>query len=220
MLRVHTIATLFANAYLIEGERGLVLVDTGPGQCEGAILRRMRALGCDDLQLIVVTHAHIDHCGSAQALHRLTGAPVAVHRADGPALASGQMEAALGRRWQGRLMAAGISRLPPRMRAAPVEPDILLEDGDRLDAYGLDGWVLHTPGHTSGSLCVIAEDGVVFVGDLVTVSPLPRVQRLLASDWSLVASSLARLKALRPERVYCGHGWRPLDGAELQHLRA
>jgi hydroxyacylglutathione hydrolase len=220
-LQIHSIPMGMARAYLIENGEGLVLVDAGLPRYEQSVLRRMRALGLDDLRLIFITHAHLDHYGSAAALRRLTGAPIAVHRADGDAMARGEVpiRSARGR---GRLLLALLPLLEPLLRPEPTPPDILLEDGDDLRAYGLDATVLHTPGHTPGSSCLIVnvnvEGQIAFAGDLLSTTGRPHVQRFFADDWSLILASLARLQALRPEWVYAGHGRRPLSGETLQCL--
>ena len=89
-LQVHDISMGMVQAYLIQSEAGLVLVDAGMPRYERRVMRRMQALGRDDLRLIFITHAHLDHYGSAAALRRLTGAPVAIHRADADAMSRGE----------------------------------------------------------------------------------------------------------------------------------
>jgi len=216
-LQVHSVPLGMARAYLIEGQAGLVLVDAGSPRREQSVLRQMQALGRDDLRLIYVTHAHLDHYGSAAALRRLTGAPIAVHRADSDAMARG--ETSLGSvRGRGRWVQALLSLLEPHLRPEPTPADLLLDDGDDLRAYGLDAAVLHTPGHTPGSSCLLVEGRFAFVGDLLSATGRPHVQRFFADDWSLIPDSLARLQALRPEWVYPGHGRRPLSGQTLQRL--
>jgi len=108
-LQVHNIPMGIAPARLIESDASLVLVDAGLPRYEHRVLRRMRALGLDDPRLIFVTHAHLDHYGSAAALRRLTGAPIAIHRADGDTMARG--DTPLGSvRGRGRLMWALLGR--------------------------------------------------------------------------------------------------------------
>lgn len=218
-LRIHGLALGMARAYLIESDAGLVLVDAGLPHYERSVLRRMRALGRDDLRLIFITHAHLDHYGSAAALRRVTGAPIAVHHADGDAMARGETPVK-SVRGQGLLLWALKFLLGPLLRPEPTRPDILLDDGSDLQAYGLDAVTLHTPGHTSGSSCLIVEGRIGFAGDLLSTSIWPRVQNCFATDWSLIPGSLARLQAIGPEWVYAGHGRRPLSGEGLQRLRA
>ena len=215
--RVHSIPVRMARAYLIESEAGLVLVDTGAPHSEQRVLQKMRALGRDDLRLIFITHAHLDHYGSAAALRRLTGAPIAVHRADGEAMGRG--ETPLGSvRGRGRLGQALLPLLEPWARPEPTKADHLFDDGDDLRAYGLEAVVVHTPGHTPGSSCLFVEGRLAFVGDLVSETGRPHVQRFYADDWKLIPASLARLQALRPERVFAGHGRSPFRREGLQDL--
>lgn len=216
--KIHPLPLRMSVAYLVEGPDGLALVDAGMPGDERRILGQMAALGRDDLRLIYITHAHLDHYGSAAALRRATGAPIAVHRADGPAMAEGQTILGTAR-GIGRLIAL---TMPLAHRFFPVEAapaDILLEDGDRLDEYGLPGEALHTPGHTLGSTSLILDGGLAFSGDLVTTTGRPHVQRSFAQDWSLIPTSVARLQAARPDWVYPGHGRQPLSGHGLQQLQ-
>ncbi len=78
--------------------------------------------------------------------------------------------------------------------------------------------ILHTPGHTPGSSCLIVEGRIAFAGDIVSSLGEPHVHLSFADDWAQMPRSLARLQALQPELVYPGHGPRPLSGAELQLL--
>ena len=215
--RIHVVPMGLSMAYLVENEAGLVLVDAGCPHYERRVLERMRSLGHASLRLIFVTHAHLDHYGSAAALRRLTGAPIAIHRADGDAMARGEtpIGSVRGRGWVGRAL---LHLFEPYLGMEPTPPDLLLDDGDDVRPYGLDAWVLHTPGHTAGSSCLIVEDRVAFVGDLLSTSVRPHAQRLYANDWSLIPRSLDRLQAVGPEWVYSGHGRRPVSGDALQRL--
>jgi glyoxylase-like metal-dependent hydrolase (beta-lactamase superfamily II) len=142
-----------------------------------------------------------------------------VHHADGDAMARGETPVK-SVRGQGRLMWALKSLLDPILRPEPTPPDLLLDDGSNLHAYGLDAIALHTPGHTPGSSCLVVKGRIAFAGDLLSTSIWPRVQNCFATNWSLIPKSLARLKALRPKLVYAGHGRRPLSGEGLQGLKS
>jgi glyoxylase-like metal-dependent hydrolase (beta-lactamase superfamily II) len=216
-LRVHIITMGIAPAYLVESDTGLVLVDAGLPGYERRVLWRMQRLGRDDLRLIYITHAHLDHYGSAAALRRLTGAPIAVHRVDADVMACGASPVG-ATRGRGRVLWPILRQFERLLPHEPTPPDVLLNDGDNLRAYGLDAVAVHTPGHTPGSTCLVVEGRLAFVGDLLANSILPRVQCSYAHDWSLIPQSLARVQALDPEWVYPGHG-RPLSGEALQRMR-
>jgi hydroxyacylglutathione hydrolase len=220
-LQVHPIFTPMATTYLVESESGLVLIDAGLPGHERHVLRRMQRLGRDDLRLIFITHAHLDHYGSAATLKRLTNAVIAIHRADGKTMAQGETPIRSARR-RGRLVLPFMPLIEAIVRLEPTPPDILLDDGDNLRDRGIDlgfdAVVLHTPGHTPGSSCLIIDGRLAFVGDLISTAPRTTVQKFFADDWSLIPESLARLQALKPEWVYSGHGYRPLSGEKLQRL--
>lgn len=93
-------------------------------------------------------------------------------------------------------------------------------DGDTLGGLGVSVSVLHTPGHTDGSACLIVDGGLAFVGDLLSGLLRPRLQHVFAVDWSQLPHSLKRLQAVRPEWVYTGHRRRPVSGAVVQALAA
>ncbi len=216
-LTIHTIPMRMSIAYLIESDAGLVLVDAGLRGEEKKVLERMRALDRGDLRLIFITHAHLDHYGSAGALRRITGAPIAVHHQDEEAMALGETLLGTARN-MGRAVAAILPFVHPLLRPEPVQADIILEGDDHLGIFGLDAVALHTPGHTAGSSCLLVEDQLAFTGDLVTNTAGPQLQRFFAQDWSQLSKSLAKLQAKAPARVYPGHGRNPLTASELQSI--
>lgn len=217
MLRVHTVHLHMSLAYLVEYRDLLVLVDAGMRGEEDRIMAAISRLNRQDLDLIYITHGHLDHYGSAAAVRRMTGAPIAIHRADAPAMAGG--ETRLGQpRGVGRILAALLPLAQPWLRPEPAQADILLDDDQSLDGLGMNARALYTPGHTVGSTCLVMEDRVAFSGDLVTTTGSPHVQRAFAEDWAQIPISVARLQEVEPEVVYPGHGRRPLNGEALQAL--
>jgi glyoxylase-like metal-dependent hydrolase (beta-lactamase superfamily II) len=226
-IKIHPLLLRMSCAYLLEGDAGLFLVDTGPPGSHKAILNAIRRTG-KELKLIFISHAHFDHYGSAAAIRTETGAKIAVHRADARAMALGRTLIRSGRgrgRWT--MPFVPLLRIMERRLATP--PNVEFQDGDRLDPYGLPACVLHTPGHTPGSSCLIVEQiaprvgdpaGLVaFVGDLVVSGRQPHLQNLYADDWMQMADSLARVQALHPHTVYSGHGIHPIDGDVFLRLR-
>lgn len=216
-VKIHTIRNWMAPAYLIEYARGLVLVDTGGPGAGHRLLRAVQALGRGELRLIFITHAHLDHYGSAAAMRSLTGAPLAIHPSDAAAMQRGQMVIGSAR-GRGLLLERFMPAIQPFFRLTPTNPDMLLEDGEELSNFGLQATVLHTPGHTAGSCCLLVEGRFVFAGDLVSNTGRPHFQRYYAQDWAKLAQSLKQLQDLRPEWVYPGHGFQPVSGQALQKL--
>jgi len=215
--RVHSIKAGLSWCHLITSGSGGIIVDAGsPGKVD-VISRALESTG-EPLRLILITHAHMDHYGGAAELRRRSGAPVAIHRYDAAPMARGETPVGSVRLW-GHLVKLALPLVERILRPEPTVADVLLDDGDRLEAYGIDGRIIHTPGHTRGSISVVLGDGTVFVSDLASSMGFPHAQMLYAQDWGTLRESLRRVQAVRPKRVFTGHGGSPIDGAVFRQLR-
>lgn len=147
-----------SNSYLIQGDE-VILIDTGmPGNSGKIIDYLKKTLKHDphDIKTIVITHYHFDHVGSLDRLKKITGAQVAVHRADADYVSDKKTQEGPA------FLRIMIKLLKLTYRTKPVEADILLDDGDQIGDYQ----VIHTPGHTPGSICLYnPKNKVIFVGD-------------------------------------------------------
>jgi glyoxylase-like metal-dependent hydrolase (beta-lactamase superfamily II) len=216
---VHPIPLGHANAFLIRGTRP-VLVDTGlPGNAP-KILAALQEEGYKpwDLALIIITHVHTDHFGSAAALAGATGAPVLVHSGEADALTTGTTLPAMPASLLGRMLALMIGKHAPAPDLA-IKPVIRIDAPYRLDAFGIDGKVVPTPGHTRGSLSVQLATGEVIIGDLVMgmlPAHKPRLP-LFAEDMDAAKKSIRTILDARPTVIYTGHGG-PFTRDQLEAL--
>jgi len=167
---VHVVPMGMANAFLIEGDDGLTLIDAGfPGR-EAAVFQAIRALGRspDQLEHLIFTHGHPDHIGSAAAIVRETSAKTYIHPHDIPMAESGgpfqPMRPAPG------LLGQVLCRLffDPDQRTEPVTIDQPLSNGEILPiAGGIE--VIHTPGHCAGHVALLWRSRrTLFAGDVCT----------------------------------------------------
>jgi len=190
-----------ANAYLAETSDGLLVVDTGmPGNAE-KIVEFVRGLGNEptDVRTIAITHSDPDHVGSVGRLKALTGATVAIHADDAPVLAG----TASGKRPKG-LLGVAFAMLAPMMRGDQVEADVLLGDGDSVSGFR----VLHTPGHTRGSI-TLYRDGIVFSGDALLSDSEGNARppsKALSADYPRALQSADKVLALGYDVLLTGHG--------------
>lgn len=215
-MNVHSLFTGVANAYIVETGSGVVLVDAGMPHQARRIMRKLRELGHvpRDVRLIYLTHGHIDHAGSAAALKRLTGAPVALHALDVPLVATPDLKIPPGRSGVVDALGRFVVRFGWVMPLETFAPDICVEDGQSLQEYGVAARAIHTPGHTAGSTTLAFEDGTVFVGDAIL--NLVRVSFPLWWDNPAAAgASACKIQALEPRICYSGHG-RAFDLAQLK----
>ncbi len=216
-LQIHRLDLGVSNAYLLETERGLVLVDAGLPLSAEPILARMAQIGRADLRLIFITHAHVDHYGSAAALRRATGAPIAVHRADADDMAAGRTRLGVVRDWA--WTQATLPLVEPLLRVEPAQADLVLDEGELPAGLGITAQVIHTPGHTPGSCTLLVEGGYAFVGDLISTNGRAHIQQAYAQNWGQIAASLEKLRRLQPRYLFPGHGPTPVTGDMLAEMK-
>lgn len=184
------VGPLQCNCYLVGDAvtREAIVID--PGDSAEAILAAVEAHG---LQLVasVATHAHFDHLLAAEEIRQRTGVPLYLHRADLPMLDLFQ---------QTGLMFLGYDLGPP------PEIDRRLDDGDELTAGSLRLEVLHTPGHSPGSISLLAPDEAVFSGDTLFFASVGRTDLPGGDPDQELASIRTRLFPLGDLAVYPGHG--------------
>jgi glyoxylase-like metal-dependent hydrolase (beta-lactamase superfamily II) len=196
------------NAYIVKQD-GVVLIDTCIPGSEHAILSSLKAAGIEqqEVRLILVTHGHGDHAGSAARLQEMTGAPVAVHENDVRMLQTGT---------QGQLIPTGlIGRIAPLFLGSvnkttfpAVNPAIVIKGTMDLAPYGVVGTVIPTPGHTLGSVSVVLRNGDVFSGDLI-IPQIPSGKPSLpfwADNPVDVYMCVRTLLAYNPQTFHLGHG--------------
>lgn len=211
-----------ANVYIVKGEKKTVVVDTGQAGKAEAIVAALKKLGVapQDVSLILLTHAHIDHAGSAAALQKLTGAPLAVHAADSEMLQRGHNGVMQPLGFEARLLYNFISVPFPKSKA-----DLFVDENTDLSAFGIRGRILHTPGHSAGSISVLLDDGSAIAGDLLRGGFLggaafwhiPRYPYFLynVADKAEVRASVRKLLDAGAQRFYVGHGG-PMSRAAVE----
>lgn len=166
------------NCYLLwqDGQDSCLVID--PGYEPETVLRQADRLG-KKIEAILLTHGHFDHVGGVRQLAADTDCSVYLCQQD--------------------------LSMPQQMTAGPLYYTHTYREGDTLTLAGISLQVLHTPGHTPGSVCLLAEDAL-FSGDTLFEGSCGRTD-LPGGDTATILSSLARLRQLPGDyRVYPGHG--------------
>lgn len=194
-IQKYSVGVWGTNCYFLLDESGegggncCAVVD--PGDDGDAILRRLssQALHCD---AILLTHGHFDHMMALEQLRQATGAPVYIHEDDADLMTDDDLNAAK--------LLAGVS-------CSPRPADILLHDGDTVKIGGESVCVMHTPGHTRGSVCYfVGGDGDILTGDTLFRDSIGRYD-LPGGDFMTLLHSLGALASLEGEhKIYPGHG--------------
>jgi hydroxyacylglutathione hydrolase len=216
-VQVVRVDLVYAQAYLLRGSGGAVLVDTGLPGASARILGVARRAGIqpDDIDLIVLTHTHVDHAGAAAELARRTGAPVAVAAPGHGLLARGRGAPVVPHTSLGRV----IAWVGKDHRVPAHDAEIVVRERLDLAPWGIDGFVMATPGHTACSQAVIVPGQVAVVGDLlVGPSSGPQIPNLRELP-ERVQPSIEAVLAYEPAQLMLGHV-RPVELAQAQGVRA
>ena len=179
MLKIHRLALgLYqTNCYLIHDEASKSCCVIDPGYEAPAILREADHLGLE-VEAILLTHGHFDHVGAVKDMVAETDCDVYICEAD--------------------------LSLPPMFTNGKLYYTHTYGEGDVLHLAGLAISVLHTPGHTPGSVCLVCEN-MMFSGDTLFEGACGRTD--IGGSWPQIQSSLARLAGLNTDYiVYPGHG--------------
>ncbi|MGD2044087.1 MAG: MBL fold metallo-hydrolase [Acidimicrobiia bacterium] len=202
---VHLVGSGYVNAFMVDGDQGVVLIDTGLPKKEGLVTKALAAIGrgVDDVVAIVLTHSHADHTGSAAALKALTGARVIASPVDTPAI-QGEEPIPVPPMLAGPVSFLG--KLVPKPTPVTVD-DMVAED----DQVGLpdDFSAIDTPGHTPGHTSYLLErsGGVLFVGDAAAADKTGEVTRGFpnARGGSVIDTSIRHLATFDFEVAVFGH---------------
>ena len=180
MMKLHTLAlgAYETNCYILwaDGSKECIVID--PGYEPERVMGAVKSLE-KELRAILLTHGHFDHVGGVREIFSQTDCDIYLCPAD--------------------------CAMPEQMTAGPLCYTNSYQDGDILNLAGLTLRVLHTPGHTPGSVCLLCDDSL-FAGDTLFAGSCGRTD-LPGGSWTELQASLSRLKSLEAEyTVYPGHG--------------
>ena len=190
MLKITTFAPgmVYANCYIVkDGQSGDAFV-VDPGAYNKRLEAVLKQEGIEKLRYILLTHGHFDHISGVKELKENFGGEIVIHREDAECLYD-----------KSKSLASKF--LFPQH---DVTADVLVKDGDRLSFGGGEIEVIHTPGHTRGSVCYVTQD-IMLSGDTLFRSSIGRTD-FPGGSIEEMKESLKRLAALeRNYTVYPGH---------------
>ena len=191
-MKIHELNYSNTNTYLIEGDSGMLLFDTGWAGTFPTFCKAMGelAIPVQEIRYILISHFHPDHMGIAQEIAD-QGAVILAAELQRPFIHS----------------ADGVFEKEKRAGYVPIRDDEVrffpIDEGRSiLKEIGIDGQILYTPGHSDDSISLCLDEGAVFVGDL---NPLYELELHKGSE---IERSWKRLLGLRPKIVYYGHAKR------------
>lgn len=178
-----------ANAYLIDGGEKLVLLDSGGGYNPAALTAEMHKHGFtpERLDMIINTHCHFDHTGGNRRLREMGGCKTAIHYTEAEAIEK-NTELTVAKLYE--------HNLEPCPVDVPLQGNEVIE----LGRYRLE--LIHTPGHSPGSICILLRQGekkILFVGDALSLLGLP------GESVETITASLHKLRSIKADVILSGH---------------
>jgi glyoxylase-like metal-dependent hydrolase (beta-lactamase superfamily II) len=197
IIRPVVVGPLQVNCYVIADKQTAQAIVVDPGD-EPDRIGEIIEKNALEVTAIVCTHGHFDHVGAVAELKKMTGAPVMLHREDFSLYDSASTA--------GSMWGFQIDPQPT--------PDVWLKEADVIRCGGIALSVMHTPGHSPGSVCLYGH-GVLFSGDTLFAGSVGRTD-LPGGDYAMLKQSFRRLMALPVEtNVFTGHGENSTIGREL-----
>ncbi len=194
-----------ANCYILSTNTGFILIDTGPSSKRTSLENKLENAGCKpgNLKLIVITHGDADHTGNALYLRQKYDTPIAMHPDDTGMVQKGDMSFNRNVNFMVKILFS----LPfiKLNKSDRFKADVDVDEGYDLSDYGLNARIIHIPGHSSGSIGILTEEGDFYCGDLLINTNKP-VLNSITADKDAANSSVKKLKKLDINMVYPGHG--------------
>jgi hydroxyacylglutathione hydrolase len=205
------------NSYLVSHSKGLILVDCGFYKHSDQLIQNIRSLEIHErtIDYLLLTHTHFDHCQSAAGISKKINAQIIVHSAEAYNLITGNSPLPNGVSFLPKLIVAAANKLfPGKSKIPAVEPNILVQS--RTTLFGTDSLqIIHTPGHSTGSISLLVDDEIAICGDAAFGVFPNRAMPLFADDIDDLSESWGTLLETNCQLFLPGHG-RPISRKTLE----
>ena len=185
------------NCFLISYQNKYLLVDTGRENKWEKLSRELDKLGVNSNSLngVILTHSHFDHAENAANIKKKFNKSIIIHRREADYLRRGENPVIQGTTFFTKFLTEGLSQklLTRYCRYKPADCDVIIEDRYDLNHLGFNGYLIHTPGHSPGSISVIIEKEIALVGDAMFGVFKGSVFPPFAADSGLMVRSWERL---------------------------
>jgi len=164
--RIVRVLTGRSNVFLLTNGKKNILIDTSPEFMRKLLQKRLNKLNINHIDYLILTHSHFDHANNAAWIKEKFNALVIIHREEASFLTSGEMTIPGGTNFITRMMVHLLAKsLSDAFKCSPCEYDLLVDDQFDLSNIGFNAFILHTPGHSPGSVSVVVDNELAVVGD-------------------------------------------------------
>lgn len=155
-----------SNVFLLTNGEKNILIDTSPKFIWNKLERRLKSLEVDIIDYLILTHTHYDHAENSRKIKERYNAQIIVHKDEAAFLTSGENILPNGTNPVTKLIIRLFGeRFLSKFSYEPCEYDLLVDTTFDLRDFGFNAYIIHTPGHTTGSMSIIIDDHVAIVGD-------------------------------------------------------
>ena len=155
-----------SNVFLLSNGKSNILIDTSVARLWARLQKQLSRLNIDTIDYLILTHAHFDHAANTKRVKEKYNSKVVIQCLEEGYLSRGENNLPNGTTMLTKIIVRLIgNRLINRLRYEPCVPDILVDTEYSLEEFGFNAYLMHTPGHTIGSMSLIIDDEIAIVGD-------------------------------------------------------
>lgn len=155
-----------SNVFLLTNGSKNILIDTSPQRLWNKLEKNLTFLNIKHIDYLILTHSHFDHAGNARKIREKYKASVIIHRDEADYLSAGGFTIPKGTNLFSKVIVYLLAnKLTPRPGYEPCQYDISIDTKFDLNYFGFNAYILHTPGHSPGSVSVIVDDEIAVAGD-------------------------------------------------------
>jgi hydroxyacylglutathione hydrolase len=197
-----------SNVFLLSDKGKNILIDTSPKFMWNRLQNRLSQLKIDKIDYLILTHTHFDHAANSRQLKIKYGAKVIVHRSEVEYLANGENVLLKGTNPVSEVIAWFFGNLFLSLaKYESCQYDLMVDSTFNLSDLGFNGYIIHTPGHSPGSMSVVIDDEVALVGDTMFGVFRCTIYPPFASDAAQMINSWGKLLETNSTIFIPSHGF-------------
>jgi hydroxyacylglutathione hydrolase len=196
-----------SNVFLLTNNQTIILVDTSPEFMWKILQKRLDGLNVEQIDLLILTHSHFDHAANAARIKEKYNAKVIIHQTEAKYLTTGNNIFPTGTNIITKfLVKTFVKQFKSITRYPSCDFDLTFDEYYDLSDFGFNGYLIHTPGHTQGSISVIIDNEIALVGDTMFGIFWWTVFPPFASDQDLMLNSWEKLLNTKCQIFIPSHG--------------